>query len=104
LVLLSRLHGIFRYSRPSTRLGRIPVLIRCRLKGIPDIGWGPLDDDTSHIRFWEFASTDLDGNPVDISQRNPVSKQLTMPQDAQTIANYSNPAFVLGGWNPIVNQ
>ena len=80
------------------------VLIHCRLKGIPDIGWGPIDDDTSHIHFLEFASTDLDGKPVDTSQRHPVSKQLTMPQDAQTITNYSNPAFVLGGWNPIVNQ
>ncbi len=80
------------------------VLINCHLKGIPAIGWGPIDDDTSHLHLWEFNSTDLDGHPIDVLQRHPVSKQLTMPQDAETIANYSNPAFVLGGWNPVVDQ
>jgi hypothetical protein len=76
------------------------VLINCRLKGIPNVGWGPIEDDTSHLHLWEFNSTDLDGHPVDTSQRHPVSRQLTMPQDAQIIADYSNPAFVLGGWTP----
>jgi hypothetical protein len=33
-----------------------------------------------------------------------VSKQLTEPQDAQTIANYSDPTFVFGGWTPVVDQ
>lgn len=80
------------------------VLINCHLKGIPPIGWGPIEDDTIHLRFWEFNSTDLDGHPIDTSQRHAVSKQLTQPQDAQTIANYSNPAFVLGGWPPVVDQ
>ena len=80
------------------------VLIRCRLKGVPPAGWGPIDGDTSHIHFWEFHSTDADGGPVDVSQRHPVSKQLTEPGDAQTIANYSDPAFVLGGWTPVVGQ
>ncbi len=70
------------------------VLINCHLKGIPPAGWGPIEDDTTHLHLWEFNSTDLDGHPIDTSQRHPVSKQLTQPQDAQTIANYSNPAFV----------
>jgi pectinesterase len=76
------------------------VLINCHLKGIPAVGWGPIEDETSHLHLWEFNSTDLDGHPIDISQRHPVSKQLTMPQDVRTIANYSDPAFVLGGWTP----
>jgi hypothetical protein len=38
----------------------------------------------------------------DTGQRYPVSKQITQPKDAQTIADYSNPAFVLGGWTPVV--
>ena len=76
------------------------VLINCHLKGIPAIGWGPIEDDTSHLHLWEFNSTDLDGHPVDITQRHAVSKQLTMPQDSQIVADYSNPAFVLDGWNP----
>jgi pectinesterase len=80
------------------------VLINCRLKGIPPVGWGPIDDDTSHIHFWEFHSTDADGHPIDATERHPVSRQLTEPQDAQTIANYSDPAFVLGGWTPVVER
>jgi pectin methylesterase-like acyl-CoA thioesterase len=101
---------------PSTVLARLPnnhglnypyaeaVLIDCRLKGIPPVGWGPIDDDTSHIHFWEFHSTDADGHPIDVTERHPASRQLTEPRDAQTIANYSDPAFVLGGWTPVVDQ
>jgi pectinesterase len=80
------------------------VLIRCRLKGIPPAGWGPIDDDTSHIHFWEFQSTDVDGHPIDVTERHPVSRQLTEAGDAQTIAQYSDPAFVLGGWMPVVER
>ncbi|HZQ20868.1 MAG TPA: pectinesterase family protein [Terriglobales bacterium] len=76
------------------------VLINCRLSGIPPVGWGPIDGDTSHLHLWEFHSTDLDGHPVDTTQRHPASKQLTEAQDAEIIRNYSNPAFVLGGWTP----
>jgi pectinesterase len=80
------------------------VLINCRLQGIPAIGWGPIADDTSHLHLWEFNSADLDGRPIDVTQRHPVSKQLTLPQDAETIANYSNPSFVLDGWTPIIKK
>jgi hypothetical protein len=80
------------------------VLINCHLKGIPPIGWGPLDNDTSHLHLWEFNSSDLDGKPIDTTQRHAASKQLTKAQDAQTIANYSNPAFVLDGWTPILSK
>jgi pectin methylesterase-like acyl-CoA thioesterase len=102
--------------RPSSVLARLPnnhglnypyaeaVLINCRLKGIPPAGWGPIDGDTAHIHFWEFHSTDADGHPIDVAERHPVSRQLTEPRDAQTIANYSDPAFVLGGWTPVVDQ
>jgi hypothetical protein len=78
------------------------VLIHCKLKGIPAAGWGPIDDDTTHLHLWEFNSTDMDGHAIDVSQRHPVSRQLTMAEDAQTIAKYSDPAFVLGGWTPVV--
>jgi pectinesterase len=80
------------------------VLINCRLNGIPAAGWGPIDGDTSHIRFWEFHSTDAGGQPVNVTERHPVSKQLMQPRDDQTIANYSDPAFVLGGWSPAVDR
>jgi hypothetical protein len=102
--------------RPLSVLARLPnnhglnypyaeaVLIDCQLKGISPPGWGPIDDDTSHIHFWEFHSTDADGHPIDVTERHPASRQLTEPRDAQTIANYSDPAFVLGGWTPVVDQ
>jgi hypothetical protein len=80
------------------------VLINCRLQGIPAIGWGPIEDDTSHLHLWEFNSTDLDGHPIDVTQRHPVSKQLTQQKDAETIANYSDPSFVLEGWKPILEK
>jgi len=81
------------------------VLIDCRLNNIPPEGWGPIEDDTSHVRFWEYHSTNLsDGLPVDVSKRHPVSRQLTLPKDAETIAHYRDPAYVLGGWKPVLPQ
>jgi pectin methylesterase-like acyl-CoA thioesterase len=48
------------------------------------------------IHFWEFGSTDLSGNPVDVSHRLPCSMQIL----AAVAAQYRDPAFVLGGWVP----
>ena len=79
------------------------VLIDCHLRGVPKEGWGPIDGDTTHIHFWEFHSTDLEGNPVDTIKRHPASRQLIRPQDSLVIANYSNPTFVLG-WKPAARQ
>lgn len=76
------------------------VLINCKLIGIPPAGWAPIDGDTSHLHLWEFHSTDAHGNAIDTTQRAPASKQLTEPHDSQTISNYRDPSFVLGGWNP----
>jgi pectin methylesterase-like acyl-CoA thioesterase len=49
-----------------------------------------------NVQFWEYNSRDLSGNPVDVSQRAPFSRQLTAAEAAQ----WSDPAFVLGGWVP----
>jgi hypothetical protein len=78
------------------------VLIDCKLQGVPAVGWGPIEVDAAHLHLWEYNSTDLDGKPVDTAQRDPASKQLTMPADAEMIREYSDPAFVLGGWTPAV--
>jgi hypothetical protein len=80
------------------------VLINCHLKGIPSVGWGPIEADMANLHLWEFNSTDLDGHPIDTTQRHSASKQLTLPQDADTIANYSKPAYVLGGWKPAIEK
>ena len=101
---------------PSPVLARLPnnhglnypyaeaVLIDCHLNGIPPEGWGPIDGDTSHLHLWEFHSTDSEGHPIDAAQRHPSSKQLVEPQDAKTIADYSDPAFVLEGWTPALDR
>ena len=56
----------------------------------------------SVVHFWEFNSHDAAGKPVEVSRRNPGSRQLAQPADADLIGNYGNPTFVLGGgWNPL---
>jgi pectinesterase len=83
------------------------VLINSRLIGVPPEGWGPVEEapgfDSSNVRFLEFNTTDMQGRPVDVSRRHPVSRQLTRGNDAKTIADYSTPEFVLGGWRPVVH-
>jgi pectinesterase len=82
------------------------VLINTRTQGISPEGWGPVEEapgfDSSQVRFWEFNTTDLQGKPVDVSRRHPVSRQLTLEKDAALIADYKRPEFVLGGWKPVV--
>jgi hypothetical protein len=84
------------------------VLINTRTQGVPPEGWGPVEEppgfDSSNVRFWEYNTMDMAGRPVDMSKRHPIVKQLTMPKDAATIADYSRPEFVLGGWKPVVEQ
>ncbi|MFN2110969.1 MAG: pectinesterase family protein [Anaerolineae bacterium] len=77
------------------------VLINCALSAIRPEGWGEVGGDPTNVHYWEHNSTNLsDGTPVDVSQRHPASRQLTLEEDAEIIANYSDPAYVLGGWNP----
>jgi pectin methylesterase-like acyl-CoA thioesterase len=52
--------------------------------------------DTGSVRFWEYQSTDLSGAAVDVSMRDPASKQLS-DSDAAMMRDKST---VLGGWNP----
>ncbi|HEX8351680.1 MAG TPA: pectinesterase family protein [Pyrinomonadaceae bacterium] len=49
-----------------------------------------------NVRFWEYNSRDEAGNPVDTSQRHPISRQIT----AEEAAFWREPANVLGGWEP----
>jgi len=76
------------------------VLINCVLEGISPVGWGAMGGDTTNMHYWEYNSTNAaDGQPVDVSQRKPESRQLVLPKDAEIVANYSNPQYVLG-WSP----
>jgi pectin methylesterase-like acyl-CoA thioesterase len=48
------------------------------------------------VHFWEYNSHAAAGRPVDVSKRLGVSRQLKSPDDAELIADYSKPSFVLG--------
>jgi len=79
------------------------VLLDCTLtSAVARVGWrldGP--PEAPGIHFWEYNSRDPNGRPIDDSGRLAVSRRLTKEADAETIANYSNPAWVLGGnWDP----
>lgn len=77
------------------------VLLNCKLEGVRPEGWGRVGEEKEHIRYWEYNSTSLkDGSVIDISRRAPYSKQLTMERDSATIARYSDPAYILNGWEP----
>lgn len=87
------------------------VLINTKTSGIAPVGWGPVEIlplaqgpplDTSHIHFWEYNTTNLDGTPVATNQRLNVSRQLTLPKDAEILEKYTEPSYVLGGWTPVV--
>ncbi len=76
------------------------VLLNCTLSGISPVGWGNIGGETSNIHYWEYNSVNRDNGFVDVSKRHSASRQLTMENDSVIIANYMNPAFVLGGWIP----
>jgi pectin methylesterase-like acyl-CoA thioesterase len=79
------------------------VLLDCVLgKSVGPVGWLLNNSpDAPNIHFWEFNSRDTAGNPVDVTQRLAASRQLNAVADATTIANYTNPTFVLGNnWSP----
>jgi pectate lyase/pectin methylesterase-like acyl-CoA thioesterase len=75
------------------------VFINCALgPHILPTGW-LLNNATAapNVQFWEYQSTNLNGAPLDVSQRAPFSRQLSAAEAAQ----WSNPAFVLSGWTPV---
>ncbi|KAB5582837.1 pectinesterase [Coniochaeta sp. 2T2.1] len=81
------------------------VMINTMTQGIAPVGWGPVQGapyPDQHLHLWEYNTMGLDGKPVDYSQRLNISEQLTAPANASVIAAYSDPAFVLGGWTPVV--
>jgi pectin methylesterase-like acyl-CoA thioesterase len=51
---------------------------------------------TGNLQFWEYQSTDLNGVLLNVSGRDPASKQLTQAE----ATNVRNKATVLAGWNP----
>ena len=79
------------------------VLLNCVLSGISPVGWGPIGGDVSNVHYWEYNSTNIsDGKPVEMSKRLPASKQLTLKKDSVIISEYMKPAYILGGWKPVM--
>jgi hypothetical protein len=88
-------------------LGRFPtsqaVFIDSAMDShVKKIGWqisSPNDCAAAgQIRFWEYHSTDLAGQPLDTSTRLACSRQLGDAEAAQL----RDPSFVFGGWHPVV--
>lgn len=75
------------------------AFIRCQMGGhLMPAGWQLTGPPSETLRFQEFASTDLEGHPLDLSRRDPSGKQLTAEQAAALTV-----AEVLGGpdgWHP----
>lgn len=77
------------------------VVINCTTRHFNPLGWSAIGEKSALML--EFQTRDADtGELVDVSGRHPWSRQLDAVKDAQLIANYSNPAYVLGGWSPKV--
>ena len=74
--------------------------VNCKMdKHISAKGWlvTPVGTTTAPgLRFWEYQSTDLAGVPLDVSLRDPLSRQLT---DAEAVM-MRDKTMVLAGWNP----
>lgn len=107
--------GVFgrlpRNGPASSPLANFPhaefVLIDSKIDGVPQAGWGAVEDqatfDWSNLKLLEFNTKDLRDRPVDLSKRHPAMRVLTLTKDANLIAKYRDPAFVLG-WKPVVRR
>jgi pectin methylesterase-like acyl-CoA thioesterase len=76
------------------------AFINCQMGAqVPPVGWEAKGGNAGHLRYEEYHSTDAQGNPVDVSQRLPASRQLSESEAAEL----SDPAKVLSyhhAWNP----
>ncbi|HEU5071471.1 MAG TPA: pectinesterase family protein [Verrucomicrobiae bacterium] len=63
--------------------GSAVAFLNCQMAPhIPAAGWQIRGEDRAHLRLYEFNSTTLDGRPLDVSQRNPASRQLSRAEAA----------------------
>jgi acetyl esterase/lipase len=75
------------------------VLINCTTRNVSPIGWESFEK-SAHA--WEYNTRDADtGELADFSGRNENSRRLDPVADAEIIRNYSDPAYILNGWQPL---
>ncbi|MGC4093106.1 MAG: pectinesterase family protein [Polyangiaceae bacterium] len=70
--------------------------INCQMTNVSAAGWTITNTATSSLRFWEYQSTDANGNALSMSGRVGGSTRIT---DAQA-ATMRDKAQVLNGWAP----
>lgn len=96
----TQLHRIDPDDFPYSQMVLIDTLMDAHIRPDPWQFDNPTNAVTAanypNIRMWEYNSRDLNGNPVNVSQRHAISRQLTAAEAAQ----WSDPTFVLGGWTP----
>jgi hypothetical protein len=87
------------FNHGSTYPDAEMVVIDCRVRNLNPLGWSALGEPT--VNMLEYNTRDLDtGAPVDVSGRHRFSRQLALPRDADLLASYREPSFVLNGWEP----
>lgn len=75
------------------------VVINCKTRNLIPEGWSSIGEPTA--KMLEYNTIDAEtGQPADVSNRHPYSRQLNAETDAAAIKCYSTPAFVLKGWHP----
>ena len=75
------------------------VVIDCTTRHFNPLGWSAIGEKSA--RMLEFRTRDADsGELADVSQRHKFSRQLDARRDAELLAKYKNPAWVLAGWTP----
>ena len=92
------------YGRTNTNHGSAYpdaefVVIDCTTRHFNPLGWSSIGEKSATML--EFRTRDADsGELVDVSKRHKYSRQLDARRDADLIARYRDPAFVLAGWTP----
>ena len=77
------------------------VVIDCTTRNFNPLGWSSIGEKSATML--EYNTRDADsGQPADVSQRHKYSRQLDARRDADLIASYRNPAWILNGWTPQV--
>lgn len=71
------------------------VLIDCELNNIPEIGYGPIDDDALSANIMEYNSHDKTGKLLDLSKRHKIVRVLDKNNDFKLIKKYSDYKYVL---------
>ncbi len=78
------------------------AFINCQMGAqVPPVGWEVKGANASHLRYWEFHSTDARGKAVDVSKRHPASRQLA-ESEAAKLADPSKFFAREDAWDPRV--